>query len=324
MERGRCRCDLCITNAVIRVTALNGSTTMENTITSYGGVNANVGDTLVNRLLPNRYSQAVGPFVFLDHVYPSAHQPKTPQAPTGSFAHPHRGIATFTYLFSGSLEHYDSHGHHGIVDAGGAQWMKAGNGVIHDENPSPRFQREGGVLHALQFWINLPARNKAEAPDYLALQAGDIPEVSLPGGAGVLRVIIGSYGEAASPVQTFSPQVLYHVRLDPGAAFTLHPTAGWEYAAFVPGEAVVVGEGTFAKSELLLFGSDAVPVTFTNPGGATTDLIVFGGAPYHEPIVAQGPFVMNSQQEIATAYRDFFNGRYGKIQYKPLDQPQTV
>jgi redox-sensitive bicupin YhaK (pirin superfamily) len=294
------------------------------TITSYGGVNANVGDLLVNRLLPNRYSQAVGPFVFLDHLYPSEHPPKTPRAPTGAFAHPHRGIATFTYLFNGSLEHYDSHGHHGIVDAGGAQWMKAGNGVMHDENPSPRFQREGGVLHALQFWVNLPAKNKAEAPDYLALQAGDIPEVPLPGRAGVLRVIIGSYGEAASPVQTFSPQLLYHVRLQPGAAFTLHPTAGWEYAAFVPGEAVVVGEGTFARSELLLFGSDAVPVTFTNPGGVTTDLILFGGEPYREPIVAQGPFVMNSQQEIATAYRDFFNGRYGKIEYKPLDQPQTV
>jgi redox-sensitive bicupin YhaK (pirin superfamily) len=298
---------------------------MEKTIiTSYGGVNANVGDLLVNRLLPNRYSQAVGPFVFLDHLYPSEHQPKTPQAPTGAFAHPHRGIATFTYLFSGSLEHYDSHGHHGIVDAGGAQWMKAGNGVIHDENPSPRFQREGGVLHALQFWINLPARNKAEAPDYLALQARDIPEVPLPGGAGVLRVVIGTYGEATSPVKTFSSQLLYHLRLHSGAAFTLDTKAGLEYAAFVPGEEGVISDGTYGKSELLLFGSDAVPITFANKGGVNTDVILFGGEPYREPIVAQGPFVMNSHQEIAEAYQDFFNGRYGKIQYQPVDQPQNA
>jgi hypothetical protein len=298
---------------------------MEKTlITSYGGVNANVGDLVVNRLLPNRYSQAVGPFVFLDHLYPSEHAPKTPQAPTGAFAHPHRGIATFTYLLSGSLEHYDSHGHHGIVDAGGAQWMKAGNGVIHDENPSPRFQREGGVLHGLQFWINLPAQHKAEAPDYLALQAADIPEVLLPGGAGALRVVIGTYGEAVSPVKTFSTQLLYHLRLAPGATFTLEATAGLEYAAFVPGDGVVVGDQTYGGSELLQVGSDAIPVTFTNRGGVTTDVIIFGGEPYREPIVAEGPFVMNSRQEIAAAYRDFFNGHYGKIQYRPLDQPQAV
>jgi redox-sensitive bicupin YhaK (pirin superfamily) len=257
-------------------------------------------------------------------VYPSEHPPKTPQAPNGSFAHPHRGIATFTYLFSGSLEHYDSHGHHGIVDAGGAQWMKAGNGVIHDENPSPRFQREGGVMHALQFWINLPAKNKAEAPDYLALQAGDIPEVTLPGGTGVLRVVIGTYGGATSPVQTFSPQFLYHLRLAPGAAFTLDLNDGLEHAALVPGAAVAAGEGTYGGSELLLLGPETAPVAFTNRGAETTDVILFGGEPYREPMVAQGPFVMNTQGEIATAYRDFFNGRYGKIQYQPADQPHTA
>ncbi len=325
MERGCFRYHLCVVNVVIEVTALNATTNMEKTtITSYSGVNANVGDLLVNRLLPNRYSQAVGPFVFLDHLYPSEHQPKTPQAPTGNFAHPHRGIATFTYLFSGSLEHYDSYGHHGIVDAGGAQWMKAGNGVIHDENPSPRFQREGGVLHALQFWINLPAQNKAEAPDYLALQAGDIPQVPLPGGAGVLRVVIGTYGAATSPVQTFSTQFLYHLRLAPGATFTPNLADGLEHAALVPGAEVAAGEGTYGGSELLLLGPETAPVTFTNRGAETTDVILFGGEPYREPIVAQGPFVMNTHGEIADAYRDFFNGRYGKIQYQPAGQPHTA
>jgi redox-sensitive bicupin YhaK (pirin superfamily) len=298
---------------------------MEKTIiTSYGGLKANVGDLPVNRLLPNRYSQAVGPFVFLDHLFPSEHQPKTPQAPTGAFAHPHRGIATFTYLFSGSLEHYDSRGHHGIVDSGGAQWMKAGNGVIHDENPSPRFQREGGILHALQFWVNLPAQNKAEAPDYQALQAGEIPEVPLPGQVGLLRVVIGTYGQQTSPVKTFSTQFLYHLQLLAGSEFTLDTKAGLEYAAFIPGEEIVVGDQTYGRSELLLFGSDGVPVTFTNKGVVTTDLILFGGEPYREPIVAQGPFVMNSRQEIAVAYRDFFNGRYGKIQYQPSEQSQPA
>src|SRR6186713_1105381 len=102
---------------------------MEKNITaSYGGANSTVGDLLVNRLLPNRYVQAVGPFVFLDHVYPVEQNPRAVKPPTGDFAHPHRGMATLSYVLSGGLEHFDSRGHHGIVSAGGMQWMKAGNG----------------------------------------------------------------------------------------------------------------------------------------------------------------------------------------------------
>ncbi len=294
------------------------------TITSYSGVNAEVGDLLVNRLLPNRYSQAVGPFVFLDHLYPSHHKPKQPQAPTGAFAHPHRGIATFTYLFSGSLEHYDSHGHHGIVETGGAQWMKAGNGVIHDENPSPQFQQQGGVLHAVQFWINLPAKNKAEIPDYLALQSEDIPQLQFSEQAGVLRIIIGAYGDIASPVKTFSNEFLYHLQLSPKSTFTLDTKAGLEYAAFIPGEALTINGSSYGKSELLVFGAEEASIAFSNTGITPTDILVFGGEPYMEPIVAQGPFVMNSHQEIAQSYRDFFNGKYGQIHYKAIDTPQKV
>ena len=284
----------------------------------YRGIQSIVGDLLVNRLLPNRYTDAVGPFVFLDHLYPAQHKPQKPHAPTGKFAHPHRGIATFTYLFSGSLEHYDSSGHHGIVEAGGAQWMKAGNGVIHDENPSPKFQAEGGMLHALQFWVNLPAKNKAEAPDYLAVQAEEIPEIKLADNAGVLRVIIGTYEGRTSPVKTFSRQFVYHLRLNPQASFTLPTEAGTELAAFVPGEKILLNGSLHGQSELLVFGTDETALIIANEGTEPADVIFFGGEPYTEPIVAQGPFVMNSHLEIAEAYRDFFKGKYGQIQYEPV------
>jgi len=284
----------------------------------YGGSQATVGDLLVNRLLPNRYTDAVGPFVFLDHLYPTQRRPQKPHAPTGKSAHPHRGIATFTYLFSGSLEHYDSSGHHGIVAAGGAQWMKAGNGVIHDENLSPQFQAEGGVLHALQFWINLPAQNKAEAPDYLAVQAEEIPETALADEAGVLRVVIGTYEGRTSPVTTFSRQFVYHLRLRPKASFTLPTEAGTELAAFVPGEKVALNGSLHGQSELLVFGTDETAITVRNESAEAADIIFFGGEPYTEPIVAEGPFVMNSHAEIAEAYRDFFNGKYGQIEYESV------
>jgi len=293
-------------------------------IAQVGGTNTKVGKLLVNRLLPSRMVAAVGPFVFLDHVYPTRFESQVPKAPTGETAHPHRGIATFTYVLSGALEHYDSAGHHGVVAAGGAQWMKAGWGVLHDENPSLNFQATGGVLHALQFWINLPARHKAEAPDYLPLQPTAVPEVLLPEAAGSLRVLLGALGDATSPVPTSSPQFLYHLQLNPKATFSLATKAGLDYAAFVPAEAVRINSQPYGQSELVLFGPEIGPITFTNPSIELVSVLVFGGEPYTEPVVAQGPFVMNSHAEIATAYEDFFAGEYGQIHYEVVTSPQDL
>ncbi|MGI4865107.1 MAG: pirin family protein [Janthinobacterium lividum] len=293
-------------------------------IAQVGGTNAKVGKLLVNRLLPSRMLAAVGPFVFLDHVYPTRFESQVPKAPTGEAAHPHRGIATFTYVLSGALEHYDSAGHHGVVAAGGAQWMKAGWGVIHDENPSLDFQATGGVLHALQFWINLPARHKAEAPAYLALHPTAVPEVLLPEAAGSLRVLLGALGDTTSPVSTSSPQFMYHLQLNPKATFTLATKAGLDYAAFVPAEPIRVNGEPHGQSELLLFGSEIGAITFTNPSIVPASVLVFGGEPMAEPTVMQGPFVMNSHAEIAKAYEDFFAGEYGQIKYEVVASPQDL
>jgi redox-sensitive bicupin YhaK (pirin superfamily) len=285
---------------------------------SYSGMNSKVGDLLVNRLLPGSEVRAVGPFVFLDHLYPTEQKAKIPTQPSGKFAHPHRGIATFSYIFSGSLEHFDSHGGHGIVEAGGAQWMKAGNGVVHDEHSSPEFQRTGGILHSLQFWINLPAKNKAEAPDYLALHPSDIPEIELPDHAGTLRVVIGNIGEKRSPVKTYSEQFLYHIILQPKSKFTFAVPVQQEAAAFVPLNEVTINGSDFGKSEVVFFRNEEGEIELINKNTSAVDLILFGGEQYAELIIAEGPFVMNSRNEIAQAYKDFFDGKYGEIDYNRL------
>lgn len=279
----------------------------------YGGTDAQVGELKVNRLLPNRYIHAVGPFVFLDHIYPFNQYPKTPSPKDGKFAHPHRGIATFSYLFSGELEHFDSAGNHGVVKAGGAQWMKSGNGVIHDEGFTADFQRSGGVFHGLQFWVNLPSENKAEEPEYFGLQSEDVPELNFP--EGKLRVIIGKFQGKSSPVQTYTPQFIYHIQLNSAAEFIFEAEKGLEYAIFLPSEGVAVNNQVFGKSELLAFEEEGDDIRLVNKGPVLADIILFGGAPYEEPIVAEGPFVMNTRSEIADAYSGFFNGNYGKINY---------
>jgi redox-sensitive bicupin YhaK (pirin superfamily) len=282
--------------------------------TIYGGVNANVGDLLVNRLLPGEGFKAVGPIVFLDHVYPVAIRDDSAAIPTGEFAHPHRGIATFSYVFNGRLSHYDSQGNHDIIGAGGVQWMKAGNGIIHDEKPFTD-QPNGDIFHSMQFWINLPSKHKSEQPEYMAVQAADIPEVSLPEHAGTLRVLLGTFGAATSPVKTFSQQFIYHIKLHPKSSFTLRGKEGLEYAAFVPSSEVLINGSLAGNSKIIIFGKLGDDIFFENPHIKSVDILLFGGAPYTEEIVSQGPFVMNSHTEIATAYREFFEGKYGTIAY---------
>jgi redox-sensitive bicupin YhaK (pirin superfamily) len=283
---------------------------------TYNGTLSQVGDLHVKRLLPNRYARTVGPFFFLDHLIPTDVKPKKAKAPDGSFAHPHRGIATFTYLFSGELEHFDSRGHHGTVGNGGAQWMKAGNGIIHDENPTQEFQEKGGTLHGLQFWINLPAKNKAEPPDYLAVQREDFPEIILPGNAGRLKVLIGAYGDKKSPVQTYSRQFNYHLHLNAKGTFEFNVQKDFESASFIASGDLTINGSSHKAGELLLFDMDGSEIKITNVGEASADVILFGGEGYTEPIVAEGPFVMNSESEIGLAYREFYNGNYGKISYR--------
>lgn len=284
-------------------------------ITTYGGHNAKVGHILVNRLLPGGGKVGVGPFVFLDHIYPTIVNPQTPVKPSGRSAHPHRGIATFSYILNGALEHFDSRGNHGIVESGGAQWMKAGNGILHDERYSEAFQQQGGLFHGMQFWINLPAKNKADEPEYKAVNARDIPETVLPADAGTLRVLIGVCGVETSPVKTYSKQFIYHIILNPKSGFSLPTKAGFEYAAFAPAEDVRVNDTLTGRSELLIFQQDDNPIELYNPGITPANVIVFGGEPYTEPIVAEGPFVMNTRVEIAEAYEDFFEGKYDTINY---------
>ncbi|MEJ6979375.1 pirin family protein [Pedobacter sp. P351] len=281
----------------------------------YSGSDSRVGELKVNRLLPNRYKNAVGPFVFLDHLYPHSLEANSPAARDGKFAHPHRGIATFSYLFSGELEHYDSMGNHGIVTAGGAQWMNAGNGIIHDERASTQFRQKGGVLHALQFWINLPSKNKAEKPGYFGLQSEDVPKVDLET-AGKLRVLIGEFEGKASPVERFTDQFIYHISLNPESEYVFRTKPGLEYAACIPQNKMMISGKELGPNELLTFGKEGSDIGLKNTGTLPADLILFGGEPYTEDIVAEGPFVMNSRIEIAEAYKDFFNGKYGEITYR--------
>jgi len=274
------------------------------------GQRADIGHYTIFRMLPNRYADAVGPFVFLDYLPPAKHSASEPIQKNGMGAHPHRGIATLTYVLKGEEEHFDSKGNYGKVNSGGIQWMKAGNGIVHDGNLNFDPQTNDLLTQAFQFWINLPSKNKAEPPQHLAIQADQVPQQKLSYNRGWIKVIVGEYENLSSKIPTYTKQFLYHIHLETGKQFDLHSEKDLEYALLSLHDAII-NDHDFMKGDLIEFDRNEGTIEIKNNSKDAIDIIVFGGEKYAEPIVAHGPFVMNSEREIAEAYRDFHAGKYG-------------
>ena len=279
------------------------------------GSRADIGELVIYRILANRYADAVGPFVFLDHLAPTKRSTGKPKMKEGTGAHPHRGIATLTYILDGEGEHFDSRGNHAKVFSGGVQWMKAGNGIIHDEMMNPDSQTNNPLMHGFQFWINLPAKVKKEDPEYLSVNANEVPQMQLGENRGWLKVIVGTYEKLVSKIPNYSKHYLYHIHLNRGKTFSMPTEKGLEYAVFLPQHDITINDTKFDAGDFIEFDREEGTIEITNPSTADADIILFGGEKYTEPIVAQGPFVMNTQQEIVEAYNDFHSGKYGKITY---------
>jgi len=276
------------------------------------GSRADIADIIIYRILPNRYADAVGPFVFLDHIAPMT---RTSPNKSGTGAHPHRGIATLTYVLNGEDVHFDSAGNHAVVNSGGVQWMKAGSGIIHDETLSYDSLTDSKLTHGLQFWINLPPVNKTDKPEYLAIQGDAVPQKNLTGQSGWIKVVAGNYEELRSIIPHYTGQFIYHIHLLGGKQFTFETQDLTEVAAFLPLHDGMLNDSEFQTGDFIEFDRGKGVVEIKNIGEPAIDVILFGGDHYSEPIVAQGPFVMNTQQEISEAYLDFYAGKYGEIKY---------
>ncbi len=230
--------------------------------------------------------------------------------PRGVFGkHPHRGIETVTYVLEGRIDHYDNQGHQGVIRPGDVQWMTAGRGLIHNEIPA-----EGVVVHSLQLWVNLPAADKMTAPRYQDL-AGDAVPVRREPGAEV-RVFSGSSGGVTAPTTNFAPVTMVEFRLEPGAWVRQDLPA--DYNAVV---VVLEGVGALGKEGAPVKAGDVAWLTrgedassseaAIQAGDKPLRALLYAGRPLREPVVAGGPFVMNTEAQIAEAYADYRAGRFG-------------
>lgn len=269
-----------------------------------------VGDGFPVRTLLSHHDQCqhISPFIMLDYAGPAKFEPTTERRGVG--VHPHKGFETVTVVYEGEVEHRDSTGAGGIIGPGDVQWMTAASGILHEEYHSPAFAKKGGNFEMVQLWVNLPAKDKSAKPGYQTLLSADIPTVELPGGAGSLRVIAGAYGDANGPARTFTKLNMWDVALMRDKSAKLDVPEGQTLSVLVlKGTIEIDGREIVREAQTVILGRDGGGVTLEANGEAK--LLVLTGEPIDEPVVAHGPFVMNSVGEIKQAMLEFQSGKFG-------------
>jgi quercetin 2,3-dioxygenase len=268
-----------------------------------------VGDGFPVRSLFSYHDGDFDPFLLLDYAGPHEFAPA--EATRGVGEHPHRGFETVTIVYQGELEHRDSSGSHGSIGPGDVQWMTAASGVVHEEFHSQRFSREGGMLEMVQLWVNLPAKEKLSPPGYQGILDARIPKVSLPNSAGIARVIAGEFLGIRGPAKTFTPINVWDLQLAADSTAELTVPAGHTSLLIVQSGAMQANETPAKAVELVLFERDGTLVRLQT--GPASRVLILTGQPIGEPVVGQGPFVMNTREQIVEAIQDFQAGRMGHL-----------
>ncbi|MBL7251179.1 pirin family protein [Alloalcanivorax sp. C16-2] len=256
----------------------------------------------LKRALGHNPAVRLDPFLMLD-----AFSSDNPDDYIAGFpAHPHRGFETVTYLIEGHMKHRDHLGNEGDLKQGGVQWMTAGRGIIHEEMP----QQQDGLLRGFQLWINLPAAEKMKPAGYRDVADTEMPRLDLPGG-GQVKAIAGEVtldGETlTAPVSGGTTDPLYlDVILRPDERLTVPVSAGYNAFLYLfEGDVSVAGEAVPAEHTAVLDDGDQVTL---EAGARGARLLLLAGKPLGEPIAQYGPFVMNTQEEIEQALRDYRAG----------------
>ncbi len=254
-------------------------------------------------------SERLSPFLLMDYGPPQEFKPLA-QGKRGVGWHPHRGFETVTLAWEGSVAHRDNAGHRGVIGPGDVQWMTAASGIFHEEYHEEQFTRQGGRMHMMQLWVNLPKKDKTASPGYQPIVSAEIPQVQVDGGSQV-RVIAGEYAGAQGPAHTFTPITMLDMSLSAGTVLPVAIPASYNVLAVVAKGRVSSGQTSAKVGELILFHNDGTRIELS--ADEESHVILLSGEPIDEPIVQYGPFVMNTVGEIQQAMFDVNHGKFGPI-----------
>jgi redox-sensitive bicupin YhaK (pirin superfamily) len=263
---------------------------------------------LLQRSLGPDKENRFDPFLLFDHF--AFNDPI--EGPVFGFpTHPHRGIETVTYMLEGNVRHRDSLGNTGVIGAGDVQWMTSGRGIMHEEMPK---RGPSGIIDGFQLWVNLPAAQKMSQPRYQEVLASSIPTFTKDGVT--VRVVAGNYEGVEGPVTEIAAGPMYmDVSLNPASEFQLPVPNGHSAVAYI-----FDGWGKFGSDEdgqdllveavnMVVFG-EGEQIIIRSGDESSVRFMFMAGAPFKEPIVPYGPFVMNTREEIQQALFDLRNGTF--------------
>ncbi|KEF09458.1 MULTISPECIES: pirin family protein [Streptomyces] len=256
----------------------------------------------VRRTLPQRSRTLIGAWCFADHYGPDD------VSMTGGMdvaPHPHTGLQTVSWLFSGEIEHRDSLGTHAYVRPGELNLMTGGRGISHSEVSTGRTT----VLHGVQLWVALPAEHRLTDPDF----RHHVPRPVEHGGAGV-SVFLGTLAGVTSPVPTFTPLLGAEIVLAPGATVTLTVDPAFEHGLLVDQGPVRLAGTLLHPAELGYACPGRDTLTLTNESDTPARTVLLGGTPFEEEIVMWWNFVGRSHADIAEAREEWMAGdRFGEV-----------
>jgi redox-sensitive bicupin YhaK (pirin superfamily) len=265
---------------------------------------------IIKRALPTPERRRIDPFLLVDHIGPKALAPREHVLLP---PHPHRGFEPVTILLEGRVEHTDTTGRTERLYPGDVHWITAGAGIVHSEKLLEYEPGFGGTFHALQFWVNLPAKMKMCAASTQYIAASNIPVINEDDGKILLRIIAGDLYGHAGPVSTQVPLFIAHIRMQAGSRSVFPVSCMFNTFFYVLKGSVLINDTTAA-------GEHSLVVLKNNGTGidikavAYSELMLFGGKPLNEPVACCGPFVMNKYPEVQQAIVDYEQGRMGKLQ----------
>ncbi len=272
-------------------------------------INAPIDDLITYRAMPTQSIDYIDPFLFLNHHGPQVYPPNNRGLPFGP--HPHRGFETLTFIIEGDLMHYDSGSGKNVINAGGIQWMTAGKGLVHAEISSDEFKKKGGNVELIQLWFNLPANLKMIEPAYIGLQKENIPEVSLDNEKVRLHIVSGTWDETKGAVDPKTGIEIVNLEMKKDGFYKTRISKDRNILLYIVRGKVKVNGREVSMHQLVEFNKDDGNIEIT---AIEDSLLLLGhGLPFNEPIVAQGPFVMNNVAEIKQAWLDYQKGDMGSL-----------
>jgi len=270
-----------------------------------------MGGIILDQPLPNKFMDKIDPFLLIHHWDDELKGGKR-QKEVGVGPHPHRGFSPVTLIFKGGVQHRDSRGIDSIVTEGGTQWMFAGRGITHSERPVKELAENGGTLEFIQFWVNVPAKNKMEQPFYKAINTEETSIYSSEDKKIEVAVVSGELNGVMGKVDTYTPINIFRFNFikDGEIEFEI-PNDHNTLFYLLKGKVQVNNDQEINAKDLVHFANDDSKIKFTAKEDGYG--IILSGKPIGEEVESYGPFVMNTQTEIMEAMRDAQMGKMGVL-----------